>query len=323
MRPGNRRFGCWLVALGCLLLAGCGSTPSDHALPGGGHYKLGAPYQIGGRWYYPSYDPAYAAVGVASWYGQAFHGRRTANGEVFDRNKVSAAHPTLPLPSIVRVTNLANHRQLELRVNDRGPFVGDRVIDLSQAAARALGFERRGTTEVRVEFVRLADAEGTPPEPSSPPLASPRVVRAATAQEGQADAPRQPVFAAVPTEPAPPRPVDGASPLLIRTAAPVPAPAAARAALDDGLDKRCLSVGFIQVGAFVEPERALRLAKELDAAMALPVSADMPSADRYARVRLGPIGDQQQAEAALRWLHRSGYPNAFMVKPGVSTSVAC
>jgi rare lipoprotein A len=221
------------------------------------------------------------------------------------------------------VTNLANHRQLELRVNDRGPFVGDRVIDLSQAAARALGFERRGTTEVRVEFVRLADAEGTPPEPSSPPLASPRVVRAATAQEGQADAPRQPVFAAVPTEPAPPRPVDGASPLLIRTAAPVPAPAAARAALDDGLDKRCLSVGFIQVGAFVEPERALRLAKELDAAMALPVSADMPSADRYARVRLGPIGDQQQAEAALRWLHRSGYPNAFMVKPGVSTSVAC
>src|SRR5918996_347663 len=167
MRRGNGRFGRWLVVLGgLLLLAGCGSAPSGPVKPGAGHYKLGTPYQIDGRWYYPSYDSSYAAVGIASWYGHPFHGRATANGELFDRDKPSAAHPTLPLPSIVRVTNLANQRQLELRVNDRGPFVGDRIIDLSQAAARALGFEQDGTTEVRVEFVGLADAQGDPPQPS-------------------------------------------------------------------------------------------------------------------------------------------------------------
>ena len=97
-----------------------------------------APYQIQGRWYYPEYDPNYDRVGVASWYGEPFHGRRTANGEVFDRDMVTAAH--LPLPSLVRVVNLQNRRELVVRVNDRGPFVDDRLIDLSQEAAQ-LGFE--------------------------------------------------------------------------------------------------------------------------------------------------------------------------------------
>jgi rare lipoprotein A len=292
MRPGNARFGRWLVVLGGLLLAGCGSTAPEVVSPGAGHYKLGNPYQIGGRWYYPSYDPSYAAVGIASWYGYPFHGRATANGELFDRDRQSAAHPTLPLPSIVRVTNLANQRQLELRVNDRGPFVGDRIIDLSQAAARQLGFEEHGITEVRVEFVGLADALGTPPQPTAAPSV-------------------QLVAQAVPATA--PQPSDAP---VVRAAAlhVAPPPAAA-------MDKRCL--GFIQVGAFAEPERAVRLAKELDAAMALPVSAELPSVDRYARVRLGPIGDPGEAEAALRWLHQIGYGNAFLVKPDVASPVAC
>jgi rare lipoprotein A len=148
-----------LVAVVALALAGCGSPRPE------GVYKLGQPYQIAGRWYYPEFDPAYDRVGVASWYGVPFHGRATANGERFDRGALTAAHPTLPLPSIVRVTNLANRRQLDLRVNDRGPFVGDRLIDLSQAAARELGFERQGITRVRVEFVSLAEAKGMPPRP--------------------------------------------------------------------------------------------------------------------------------------------------------------
>ncbi|MEM7024815.1 MAG: septal ring lytic transglycosylase RlpA family protein, partial [Pseudomonadota bacterium] len=148
-------FGAWL--------AGCSTSPApDRAPPVAGNYKIGKPYQISGRWYYPAYDPDYSVVGIASWYGHPFHGRKTANGEVFDRNKQTAAHPTLPMPSIVRVTNLSNQRQLVLRVNDRGPFVGDRIIDLSQAAARELGFERRGTTEVLVEFLRLADGHQPP-----------------------------------------------------------------------------------------------------------------------------------------------------------------
>ena len=101
-----------------------------------GHYKLGAPYRIKGRLYRPEYDPSYAKVGTASWYGSDFHGLPTANGEVFDKELITAAHPTLPLPSIVRVTNLENGRSIDVRVNDRGPFIGDRLIDLSQAAAR-------------------------------------------------------------------------------------------------------------------------------------------------------------------------------------------
>jgi rare lipoprotein A len=148
-----------LIAVVALALAGCGSPDPE------GIYKLGQPYQIAGRWYYPEFDPGYDRVGIASWYGVPFHGRATANGEVFDRDAITGAHPTLPLPSMVRVTNLANRRQLELRVNDRGPFIGDRLIDLSQAAARELGFEREGTTPVRIEFLRLAEAKGIPPRP--------------------------------------------------------------------------------------------------------------------------------------------------------------
>lgn len=310
MRPGNGRFGRWLVVLGGLLVVGCGSTPPEGVSPAAGHYKLGNPYQIAGRWYYPSYDPSYTAVGVASWYGHPFHGRATANGELFDRDKPSAAHPTLPLPSIVRVTNLATQRQLELRVNDRGPFVGDRIIDLSQAAARALGFEQQGTTEVRVEFVALADALGTPPQPTSAPSVRMAAVQAAT-------------VAAQPVPAGARQPSDAPA---IRTAAlhvapPADQPRAEYRAAGAAPDKRC--TGFIQVGAFTEPDRAVRLAKELDAAVALPVSADLPSIDRYARVRLGPIGDPGEAEAALRWLHRIGHANAFLVKPDVASPVAC
>jgi rare lipoprotein A len=305
MRPGRRGFGRWLAVLCGLLLAACGSTQRDSIAPGVGHYKLGDPYQIDGRWYYPAYDPSYAAVGVASWYGYPFHGRATANGELFDRDKPSAAHPTLPLPSIVRVTNLTNQRQVELRVNDRGPFVGDRIIDLSQAAARELGFEHHGTTEVRVEFVRLADAQGVPPQPTTPPV---RAVAQQTA-----------VAVSAASEAAQPR----SEPAVRAVALAAPSAEAAPPAnpARDPLAKRC--VGFIQVGAFIEAERAVRLAKELDAAMTLSVSADLPSVDRYARVRLGPIGDAREAEAALRWLHQTGYASAFMVKPDVTSSVAC
>ena len=127
---------------------------------GGGTYKLGESYQVDGQWFTPQEDPDYDRVGDASYYAEEFHGRRTANGEIFDMWALSAAHPTLPLPSYVYVTNLQNGRTLLLRVNDRGPYARSRVIDVSKTAARYLGFEMRGTTRVRVRYAGPAPLSG-------------------------------------------------------------------------------------------------------------------------------------------------------------------
>ena len=116
------------------------------------NYKVGKPYKINGQWFYPAVDYQYDEVGIASWYGPNFHGKKTANGEIFNQNAVSAAHKTLPIPSIVIVTNLENNKKLEIRINDRGPFVRGRIIDLSKKAAEILGILKSGTAKVRVQI---------------------------------------------------------------------------------------------------------------------------------------------------------------------------
>jgi rare lipoprotein A len=151
-------------------LAACASVHPEYStqLPGhgprvgagGGGYKVGAPYEVGGIWYTPREQPDYDQVGVASWYGEQFNLKATANGEIFDMNAVTAAHTTLPLPSLVEVTNLDNGRKLVVRVNDRGPFVDNRIIDLSREAAVRLGFERQGLANVRVRYVGPAPLTG-------------------------------------------------------------------------------------------------------------------------------------------------------------------
>ncbi len=118
-----------------------------------GTYKVGKPYKIMGKWYYPKEDYSYSEVGTASWYGEDFHAKYTANGEIYDMNTLTAAHRTLPLPSIVRVTNLENGRSLVLRVNDRGPFAKNRIIDVSKRSATLLGFKNQGVAKVRVELL--------------------------------------------------------------------------------------------------------------------------------------------------------------------------
>ena len=117
-----------------------------------GVYKVGKPYVINGVTYYPQEDPSYDKMGIASWYGRDFHAKQTANGELFDMNQITAAHPTLPIPSYVYATNLRNGRTLLVRVNDRGPYKPGRIIDLSRQTARLLGFESQGTTEIRVRY---------------------------------------------------------------------------------------------------------------------------------------------------------------------------
>ena len=140
----------------CVAVTLAFSACSDRAPQTGtknGYYKIGNPYQIGGVTYFPKEDYAYKEIGTASWYGADFHNGMTANGETYDMHSLTAAHRTLPLPSIVRVTNLQNGRSLVLRVNDRGPFVNDRIIDVSMAAAQLLDFKDKGTTQVQVEIL--------------------------------------------------------------------------------------------------------------------------------------------------------------------------
>ncbi|MFL5332688.1 MAG: septal ring lytic transglycosylase RlpA family protein [Geminicoccaceae bacterium] len=273
------------------LLAACGTTGSRPSGSGGqasvGHYKVGSPYKVNGRWYRPEYDPAYVRVGTASWYGADFHGLPTANGEVFDKEQLTAAHPTLPLPSIVRVTNLDNGRRLDVRVNDRGPFVGDRLIDLSQAAARKLGYESSGLASVRVEFVGLADADGPPPAPI-----------VATA-------------ARVPAPASAPMPVQVAAPKL-----EVPAGHDVQvAALAGPPFPRACAAGplLVQIGAFGETDQVRIAMATVDGLAPVQVEPAFAGSHAVARVRLGPVADPAAADRLLAKAVALGYTDAFLV----------
>jgi rare lipoprotein A len=128
---------------------------------GGGKDHVGKPYRVAGRWYTPRDNPNYSSVGNSSWYGDAFHGRKTANGEVYDKHAYTAAHPTMPLPSYARVTNMTNNRSIIVRVNDRGPFHAGRIIDVSERVAHALEFKHIGTARVKVDYVQRASTAGS------------------------------------------------------------------------------------------------------------------------------------------------------------------
>lgn len=135
-------------------------TTSKNVKKGGGTYKIGKPYMVNGRWYHPKEEPGYDKVGLASWYGPNFHGRHTANGEVYDQYHLSAAHPTFPLPSYARVTNVENGTSVVVRVNDRGPFAHGRIIDVSSKAADMLKIKNAGVAKVRVEYMGKARMDG-------------------------------------------------------------------------------------------------------------------------------------------------------------------
>src|SRR6266478_1763721 len=193
----------------CLLLANCASSgkfagrvdpkygvsssPRVVAMgepvpKGGGTYRVGKPYTVAGRVYVPEEDTGYREEGMASWYGDDFHGRLTANGEIFDMASLTAAHPTLPLPSYARVTNLTNGKSLIVRVNDRGPYHGNRLIDVSNRAAELLEFKGNGVARVRVEYVARAPLEGSDDRQlmatlrTGVPAPSPSAVRVASAR---------------------------------------------------------------------------------------------------------------------------------------------
>jgi rare lipoprotein A len=160
----------------------------DTVPKGGGTYRVGKPYTVGGRVYVPEEDVNYREEGLASWYGDDFHGRQTANGEVFDMEALTAAHPTLPMPCYARVTNLSNGKSLIVRVNDRGPYHGNRLIDVSNKAAELLDFKGNGVARVRVEYVGRAPLEGSDDRQlmatlrTGVPAPAPSLVRVASAR---------------------------------------------------------------------------------------------------------------------------------------------
>lgn len=310
------------VALG---LAGCagGNAPvtaplppsaatAGAEIPDGGVYKVGNPYEIAGTWYYPSEDYAYVEEGTASWYGQDFHGKRTANGERYDMNAVTAAHPTLPLPSIVKVTNLDNGRVLSVRVNDRGPFHSKRIIDLSRRAAQLLGFYEAGTARVRVEIdagqsldLKNVALKRNPPE-------MPMVAAVPRGSVASSSLPPPTVMtgdvktvAAAPVKP-PAKPPQAK--VVAPAIAPKPAVAIPASGPATGL--------FIQAGAFGEIANAHRLEQQLKelaigSVLVLPVTA---GDKQIFRVRLGPLVDQTQAEALLTRVKSYGYDDAQIVR---------
>lgn len=291
-----------------------------------GYYKVGDPYEIRGVWYYPTVDYNYIETGIASWYGPGFHGKLTANGEIYDENDLTAAHRTLPMPSLVRVTNLENGRSLVVRVNDRGPFAHGRIIDLSRRSAQLLGIEQPGTAKVRVEILpaesqRLAEAakQGT-------------LIATAEAQRtGTTEGPsvRPSPVASVSAETLPPAPAAGSAGGVGRAPAPTPVPVlnpaanqasatqAARAPQSN--DGRIDTVPvqqtriYIQAGAFSDHNNAMRLSGELRRIAPSQISETRVDGQTFYRVRLGPVTTVADADALLEQVIGSGYPGARVV----------
>jgi rare lipoprotein A len=282
-------------------------TRSD---PTGG-YKVGDPYQINGVWYYPAVDYEYDETGIASWYGPDFHGRATANGELYDMNGLTAAHRTLPLPSLVRITNLENGRAMNVRVNDRGPFAHGRIIDVSRRDAQLLGFEQQGTARVRVEI--LADE-------------SRAIAAAAQGGAGQL-AEGEPVPAAAPSvtvtaEALPPPGATAAAPTPAVTISDAPAPSAvqqiasAAPILPDGQVSQVpvkATAIYVQAGAFTDQYNATRLKAQLQRFGAVRIVPVVVDGQQFYRVRVGPLASVEQADGMLGQIVQAGHPEARLV----------
>ena len=271
-----------IAASVALLLSACAETKlavhaakqlshPDHSSVGS--YKVGNPYKVGGVWYYPKVDYDYVETGIASWYGPTFHKKRTANGDIFDMNAITAAHRTLPLPSVVRVTNLKNGRSIKVVVNDRGPFARGRIVDVSRRTAQLLGFERAGVAPVKIEIVadesrRIAQiAQGGNPDRLAAAAPAPVLVAAT-----------QPAYGNV-------------------TIVPTSGPASM----------------YVQAGSFVQRELALRSQRSLESIGRTVVEEARIGDRRFFRVRLGPISSVSDGDRVLERVVASGYPNARLV----------
>lgn len=324
-----------IVGLSAFVLAACAETqfiahtakriagPVTEKKKPAGIYKVGDPYQIENVWYYPAVNYTYDETGIASWYGSKFHGRSTANGETYDMNDLTAAHRTLPLPSIVLVTNLDNGRTLRLRVNDRGPYARGRIIDVSRRASQLLGFNRNGTARVRVRIMAQesrAEAARIKGETLIAGKDTPIIV---------SSLPKEPVISQA--LPAPPgavvsAPVAPETTIELTSAEPAaPETAAVAARVTDGPELGKVTVVpvkptnlFVQAGAFAYYDNANRtraMLSPLGSAKAgsVKVSSVLVGGKDLFRVRLGPISDVAEADRMLEQIIRAGYSDARII----------
>ncbi|THD63014.1 septal ring lytic transglycosylase RlpA family protein [Phenylobacterium sp.] len=338
-------------------LAACGGVTPKYAVgmgpgsgaqaarpPSNGKTGTNAPYQVGGIWYVPHEQPHYDETGIASWYGDAFQLKATADGEIFDMNQFSAAHTTLPLPSMVEVTNLDNGRKMVVRVNDRGPFVGGRIIDLSHAAARELGYDRAGIAHVRVRYVGPAPlagpdagvryAQAAPPmavqRVSTPRIAGPDDLAPTSDRRRPAD---EDIFAdagpaaaaagavAIAVTPLVPRP----QPVSVSSLAPLPSARPAIAAAPDVPDQGGQADGFheapatqafrIQAGAFGDQENARRAAAQLAPAGAATIEPFQRGGVTLYLVILPGPADEAEAYAFRDKIAGAGFADARVLRP--------
>lgn len=297
------------VAVPAVLAAACSSPQREESIPTvsipptAGIYKIGNPYEVDGTWYYPREEPDYDETGVASWYGPTFHGRHTANGELFDANGLSAAHRTLPMPVNVRVTNLENGRSVVLRVNDRGPFARSRIIDVSARAAQLLGFYGAGIAKVRVTYVSRGDLPNGEPQPTEV-LAN--ALPAAPAGEVKVAALEPVAGIATANNSDPP----SASAAL----APAPAPLNTQPTGQvSEVPVPAVTHLYVQAGTFSIRSNAERLKIRLAAAGQLAISPIDRKGQRLYRVRIGPFDDVGEADAALQRIVGLGNSDARIV----------
>lgn len=276
--------------------------------------KIGRPYQVNGVWYYPHENPDYDETGIASWYGDPFHGRLTANGERYDMNALTAAHKTLPLPTDVRVTNLDNGRSIVVRVNDRGPFVNGRIIDLSRRSAQLLGFQRQGTAKVRVQLavsppaVTIAEKAKTPPEQKQ---ALPAVPRGNVAAQQLPPPPG--------AKEAQPRQLEQTARVASaddRVAVPTATREAAGAVPEEAQLRQLIvepSSIFVQAGAFSQAENANRLRARLSWIGPSRITNIVVKGQEIFRVRIGPLPSVGDADGVLRQVLGEGIMDAHII----------
>jgi len=305
-----------IAVLATLLLSACAETQFGAHLakqvyddPSEGQYKVGNPYLIDGQEYYPQESFDYSETGIASWYGPGFHGKKTANGEVFDKHELTAAHRTLQMPSLARVTNLDNGRSLVVRVNDRGPFKKGRIIDVSQKAAELLCFKGNGTAKVRVEVLG---------EESRKMAELARQGRDTRGMEVALNQRQTPILAA----PSTPVSAESLPPVQVAAVESQPLPPVAGHYSKQGnflpdpvvTQRPIVKTNiYVQAGAFGKEENAVRLSQKLSSIGNSHVYRADVGGQRFYRVRLGPFATVDEADRALSLVLAKDTPKAMIV----------